>query len=395
MQRPCPGRRERSFGAPATGEHLAEAMQNPFADFVRRLTALLRDPAVPIPDPLFNDLAGHLFRLQHQHVEAYRRFSLSRGLAPDAQPEWQAIPAVPTSTFKEFDWTSLPPDRRGRVFLSSGTTSHKPSRHYHDQESLALYEASVLPAFRQHLIPQSDPNLAVLALMPDPAVVPHSSLVHMLDAIRRSDPERAFDFVGGLDAQGGWTIQGDTIERSLSRRVNESRPVALLGTAFAFVYLLDHFVERNIVMTLPPGSRVMETGGYKGRTRALPKAALFRLIGERLGVSSAHIVSEFGMTELSSQAYDHVAGQPDSSDPRRFRFPPWARALVVSPETGSEVAVGETGLLRVVDLANVRSVLVVQTEDLARRYHDGFELLGRLSGAEPRGCSLRQLPEQA
>ena len=102
------------------------------------------------------------------------------------------------------------------------------------------------------------------------------------------------------------------------------------------------------------------------------------------------------MSELSSQAYDYVAGSGPvqssklkaQSSTRLFRFPPWARAQVLSPESGQEVCDGETGLLRVFDLANVRSVLAIQTEDLAVRRGKGFELLGRAPHAEPRGCSL-------
>ncbi|MGZ4974688.1 MAG: acyl-protein synthetase, partial [Limisphaerales bacterium] len=94
----------------------------------------------------------------------------------------------------------------------------------------------------------------------------------------------------------------------------------------------------------------------------------------------AQIISEYGMSELSSQAYDN----PDHV----FRFPPWARAQIISPETGKEVAAGETGLIRIFDLANVYSVLAIQTEDLAVCRDGGFALLGRAAEAEPRGCSL-------
>jgi len=128
----------------------------------------------------------------------------------------------------------------------------------------------------------------------------------------------------------------------------------------------------------------METGGYKGRSRELPKTELHTLITSRLGLPPTAIVCEYGMSELSSQAYSLFTLH--SSLP--FRFPPWARALVTSPETGREVADGETGLLRIFDLANVRSVMAVQTEDLAVRRGDGFELLGRATQAEARGCSL-------
>jgi hypothetical protein len=128
---------------------------------------------------------------------------------------------------------------------------------------------------------------------------------------------------------------------------------------------------------------VLETGGYKGRSRTLPKAELHALITERFGVPTSHIVCEYGMSELSSQAYDQVL---DAS--HAFHFPPWARVQIISPETGREAADGEAGLPRVFDLANVFSVMAIQTEDLAVRRGDGFDLIGRAALSEPRGCSL-------
>jgi hypothetical protein len=156
--------------------------------------------------------------------------------------------------------------------------------------------------------------------------------------------------------------------------------VTLLGTAFSFVHLLDFLGERNLPFRLPLGSRVMETGGYKNRSRTMPKSELHSLISEQLGVPCENIICEYGMSELSSQAYAKASGE--------FQFPPWARAQIISPETGREVAGGETGLIRVFDLANVFSVAAIQTEDLAIRRGDGFELIGRAQLAAPRGCSL-------
>jgi hypothetical protein len=132
---------------------------------------------------------------------------------------------------------------------------------------------------------------------------------------------------------------------------------------------------------LPGGSRIMETGGYKNRSRSLPKARLHFLLTELLGVPRENIICEYGMSELSSQAYD-------TNSQRQFRFPPWARVQIISPETGREVADGEKGLIRIFDLANVHSVAAIQTEDLGVRRGDGFELIGRAQVAEPRGCSL-------
>jgi hypothetical protein len=116
---------------------------------------------------------------------------------------------------------------------------------------------------------------------------------------------------------------------------------------------------------------------------------LHALLSAQLGVVPENIHCEYGMSELSSQAYDSVIRSPDSSRPQRlFRFPPWARVQIISPETGRAATGGETGLIRVLDLANVFSVASIQTEDLAVCRGDGFELVGRAPRAEPRGCSL-------
>ena len=167
-----------------------------------------------------------------------------------------------------------------------------------------------------------------------------------------------------------------------------NRPVAILGTAFSFVHLLDHFAENNIRYKLARGSRVMETGGYKGRSREIPKSELHHLITKHLGIPASHIICEYGMSELSSQAYASEMQNAKCKMQNYVRFPPWARAQIVSPETGKEVAENETGLIRVFDLANVRSVLAIQTEDLGIRRGQGFELIGRAPLVESRGCSL-------
>jgi hypothetical protein len=133
---------------------------------------------------------------------------------------------------------------------------------------------------------------------------------------------------------------------------------------------------------------VFETGGYKGRSRVVSKDELYEMIQSRFGISENQIISEYGMSELSSQAYD---SRKSADAPRTFQFPAWALAKVISPETGREVADGDTGLLRIYDLANVGFVLAVQTEDLVRRRGSRFEWIGRASQSEARGCSLMEL----
>jgi len=205
----------------------------------------------------------------------------------------------------------------------------------------------------------------------------------MFETVRRilGAPESVF--VGQIEANGAWTLDFDAALVALNSSPVTRHPSLLFGTAFSFVHLLDYMAEQDLRVELPAGSRVMETGGYKNRSRSMPKGELHALITERLGVTPDNIICEYGMSELSSQAY--ALGAPALPG---FHFPSWARAQIISPETGREVADGETGQIRIFDLANVFSVAAIQTEDLAIRLGGGFDLIGRAQPAEPRGCSL-------
>ena len=321
-----------------------------------------------------------LFELQSRHNPAYGRMCAARGIKP---ANWFQVPAVPTSAFKELELTSLATEDRTTVFHSSGTTEQRPSSHFHSAESLRIYEEAALAGIPSFLFPAAGTQQQLLILTPPRRQAPHSSLVHMFHIFRRAFGSAQSEFLGAVTADGAWQLDFEAAETALGEASAADRPVVLLGTAFSFVHLLDHFLSKRLQFQLPSGSRALETGGYKGRSRSLPKQELYASIEERLGIPQSKIICEYGMSELSSQAYD----SPGSGN-RRFRFPAWARAVVISPETGLEVAEGETGLLRVFDLANVFSVMAIQTEDLAVRHANAFELLGRAHLAEARGCSL-------
>jgi hypothetical protein len=343
-------------------------------------------------------LALELFRLQFSHNQAFQAFCRARGAFPETVDHWTQIPAVPTAAFKEWDLSCLPQAARTAVFFSSGTTGERPSRHFHSLESLEIYEVSLLPWFAQHLladqaqaVSSETKGMRVVCLTPSPSQAPHSSLVHMCEAIRRNFGPSDSAFFGKVLEDGAWVLNLDTTVAELASVCAKGQPTLLLGTAFSFIHLLDHVTGHGVQLELPTGSRAMETGGYKGRSRVLSKPQLHAGLSEWLGIPRSYIISEYGMSELSSQAYDAAVPKLEWSTrprPRVFRFPPWARAQVISPETGTEVEPGKKGVIRVVDLANVYSVMAVMTEDLATRRPDGFELIGRAVLAEPRGCSL-------
>ena len=322
-----------------------------FQEYVSQLLAVIEKGS--LSDERFNDLALQLFTLQREHNAAYRALCSGR-----KEPRsWEEIPPVPTVAFKELELTAIPPGERIKEFRSSGTTGQKPSRHLHSADSLRVYEASLAGPLRQHFVAG---GMTLVSLTPSARDALHSSLVHMFNAAGAA-------FAGRED----WRVD---IERVRLLTSAATGAVGLVGTAFNFVHLID----AGGSLKLPAGSRVLETGGYKGRSREVSRKELHEMIRNRLGVSD--IVTEYGMCELSSQAYAHEDGI--------FQLPAWARVQIVSPENGREVKEGETGLVRAFDLANVWSVLAVQTEDLGVRRRHGFELVGRATGAEARGCSL-------
>jgi hypothetical protein len=378
------------------------AMQqhNPFLAFDRRLREFIHGrahsrfagPGASVgQEKQFDELGKSLFALQFAHNAPYRRFCEARKVTPERLPHWSEIPAVPTAAFKELEFTSLLASGRTAVFHSSGTTGEKPSRHFHSVESLALYETSLLRWFAAHMLTASDKGLRMLSLTPPLSSAPHSSLVYMFETVRRQFGSRDSLLLGRVDPAGGWTLDFERVVAILRQTIAAQQPVALLGTGFSFVHLLDQMTQGRVHFILPAGSRVMETGGYKGRSRALARADLHALITERLGIAASHIVCEYGMCESSSQAYDQLISGSElriAKAQRLFRFPPWVRVRIVSPETGREVGEGETGLIRIFDLANVYSVMALETADLGTRRADGFEMIGRDVLAEPRGCSL-------
>ncbi|MBI97710.1 MAG: hypothetical protein CMO78_04145 [Verrucomicrobiales bacterium] len=309
----------------------------------------------------FEEISRELFALQFEHVPPYRSYCEELGVNPDSR---LPVPAIPTTAFRDYLITSLPEDERETVFHSSSTTGQSPSQHYHNANSLKLYEHSLTKGFHQAL----QATVRTLSLTPPPKQAPHSSLAHMLNSVQLEP------YFTGTATPEGWRVD---INQTVDFCQSSNEPITLMGTAFSFVHLCDAIDS----IQLPSGSRIFETGGYKNQSRELPKMELHQLIGQKLNVPLNYIHCEYGMCELSTQAYAIGQGA--------FQFPHWAQARIVSPETGKPSTINETGLLEVVDLANVYSVQAIQTGDLAKRAEGGrFELIGRLANREPRGCSL-------
>jgi hypothetical protein len=317
----------------------------------------------------FASLALDIFAFQYRQNPLYRAWCERRAASPATVQDWRDIPAVPTGAFKHLTIACFPRNQAVAEFHTSGTTGGNPGRHYF--KTLRLYHAACAPNFAAHLFPDNA-RLPALILTPSPAEAPHSSLVHMLSVVA---PQ------GRYFGQAGALRVGD-----LAAALQTDQPVCLLGTAFAFAHLFDHCARKGLRFRLPPGSRAMETGGFKGRARELARAELHALFPRYLGIAGARVVNEYGMTELSTQFYDQTMRLGRATEVKLA--PQWARVTIMDPLTGREAAPGQPGLVRVLDLANLYSAICIQTEDLGVATDAGFVLLGRAPAADARGCSL-------
>lgn len=330
-------------------------------------------------------LALQLFAFQFETIAPYQRLCRGQGVTPERVTTWRQIPAVPAEAFKAYPLFAGELDREvERTFRSSGTTDPTRSSQAHfSRGGLALMNAAVAANARRALF--SDGQKArILVLAPSPEQAPHMIMVHGMAHLMRTFGQSGSRFLlgpKGLDPEALWVELVSCQESGV--------PVALFGSSFGFVHFFDWMEGQGRTLALPEGSRLMDAGGYKGRSREIGRAQFVTWASAMCGVPVTRVVNLLGMTELASQIYDRV----DERGERWKQSPPWMRTEVVDPRRRDgdgpcRVADGQVGLLRHLDLANVERPLMIQSEDVGRSVGGGFEILGRAKGAEPRGCSL-------
>lgn len=348
-----------------------------------RVLALIADLAGGARDDQRRDaLLCDLLSMQRQGVEPYARLCRHRGLAPSPDRGHPGVfPALPTDVFR---YTRVAVHDRAEdlmVFRTSGTTSG--ARGEHALSDLRAYDAAAR-TFAKHALFPDQTRMRLIILAPHASELVDSSLSYMLTRFVEwfgSDDSRFVFRQGSLDLSA--------LAAALDAACANTQPVALLGTSFAFVHAEDQLAGQR--WRLPVGSRLMQTGGYKGKSREVEPSQLRSALSQRYGIDDAWMTQEYGMTELCSQMYesgivDAVNGTTNAT--RRLIAPGWVRVTAVDPETLQPVPRGTVGIARIDDLANIDSVCAIQTADRIVEVDDGFLLLGRAPGSTPRGCSL-------
>jgi hypothetical protein len=346
---------------------MAEALESRFRD----------GPTAPWSDAEFERRALDAFGHQFEACAPYGAFCARRGATPGEVATWEEVPAVPATAFKHLDLYSGGGRAPEAIFRTSGTTRGTTRRGCHHVPRLELYRAACVGPFGAAVVPDGG-RLPFVSLIPAPPAVPDSSLSFMVGAVA---DRFASETHWVVDAEGRWT---DDVEDLFAARRAAGEPVALLGTALAFVHLLERAGPGSL--SLPEGSRVMETGGFKGVGRSTTREELHGRIAMATGIAPARIVNEYGMTELLSQLYEPVLTEGLAAK-GWHAAPPWLRVRALDPSTLRGLPDGQEGILSFFDLANLGSICHVMTEDIGSVREGRVRLRGRTLGAEPRGCS--------
>jgi hypothetical protein len=325
----------------------------------------------------FNDAALRLFAYQFENNRPFRQFSIQRGRTPRTARSWRDIPAVPINAFKELTLSCCAPEDAARVFMTSGTTlGGVRGKSYHP--TLSVYDASMIRGFKEYFMADRE-RIDMGILFPTENIMPNSSLAHYLAL--------ALAHFGTSDS--GYMMQDDGIAfdhlfAALDRAQVSGTPFALLGASYSYVPLLDEMHRMGLSFALPEGSRLFDTGGFKGQSRELGLDEFYDQLAARFGVPREKCTNMYGMTELSTQFYD----RGNATCPSVKSGPHWIRSRVINPLSGEDVPFGETGVLVHCDLAHFNIVSTILTEDAGVETEDGFLLLGRADGAEAKGCSM-------
>jgi phenylacetate-coenzyme A ligase PaaK-like adenylate-forming protein len=302
----------------------------------------------------FEQYALDVFEYQYLHNSLYRDFCTFLKRSPSSVKEFKEIPFLPISFFKTHQVCD--DSKTSFYFESSGTTGQVRSKHF--VRNLKLYEQSFLTQFEKQYGPIE--NLCIISVLPSYHEQKSSSLLYMINTLIAHSK---YHFSGFYKDNYSRVI--DIIEKS-------ERPVILFGVAYALMDMSEAFP------TALKNTIIIETGGMKGKRKEIIREELHQLLRERFALD--FIDSEYGMTELLSQAY--------MKDGKTFQPPNWMRVLTRSIDDPFEFVNGKTGGINIIDLANLHSCAFIATQDLGKLHTDlSFEVLGRFDASDVRGCN--------
>lgn len=326
---------------------------------------MLAETIFSIQDDIeFKETALKVFKHQYTNNNTYQRFCNLLGITKTSVHQLEDIPYLPIDFFKQKKIVSTTAPV-AKIFTSSGTTGSTTSKHY--VNNLSIYEQSFRLGFK-HFYGEIE-EYTILALLPSYLEREGSSLVYMAEKLIQDSNQTLSGF---------YLYDIEKLVGVIKQLISENKKILLLGVSFALLDLVEEYSLR-----LPPDTIVMETGGMKGRRKELIREELHLLLKKGFGISKIH--SEYGMTELLSQAYSYGDGL--------FYPPPWMRVSIRNPEDPlTTLEKGRTGGINIIDLANIDSCSFIATQDLGKLHEkNSFEIIGRFDHSDIRGCNLMAL----
>ncbi|HLK27443.1 MAG TPA: hypothetical protein VKT28_02595 [Puia sp.] len=323
------------------------------------MTTQLRNEIFKVSGEDFEQLAIDVFHSQYQHNLLYKSYVNALKINIENINSIARIPFLPISFFKTHDIKTGSFDAE-IIFESSGTTQTINSRHY--VKNISLYRESFIKGFEKFYGPIND--WCIIGLLPSYLERKNSSLIMMVDELIK---------ISNHPQSGFYLYEHDKLNEVLHQLENKKQKALLMGVTFALLDFAENFPQQ-LKHTI-----VMETGGMKGRRKELTRKETHEFLKNRLGINVVH--SEYGMTELLSQAYSKGEG--------RFESVPWMKTLVRNEDDPFDVKENGSGIINIIDLANIYSCSFIATEDVGNIFEDGsLEIAGRVDNSDIRGCSL-------
>lgn len=320
----------------------------------------------------FNSLACQLFAYQFAHIPSARAYYQKCGISPENLQDFTAIPPIGLNIFKRyelFDGSSC-----DKTFRTSGTSGKGRGASCFATEDLGLMGLAILENAKTTLFADGQ-KTRFMMLVPSPEEAPDIIMAHGMAQIAT---EWATEPVFYAISQGAFL--GKEAVAYLQKCIVDKAPVTIIGGSFGFVNFIDKVAPQLGSLPLPAGSRVLDAGGFKGRSRELTRKGFLEMMADFFKLPAEQCFNLYGLTELGSQFYSrgHEEKKPAH----------WTRVRICHPLTLHEVEDGGEGIALLYDLTNVARPLAILTDDLGRRRGSGFEIMGRASGSAPRGCSL-------
>lgn len=324
---------------------------------------------------VFNTLCLDVFEYQYTANEPYRRYCQGKGINPKDVSSWLDIPAYPSEAFKKDTIVSFPMEKMVMENITGGTTCPElRGSVFRDEHGRKLALECNRRVMGDYIFPEGE-RMPILVLAPSPEMAPTMGMaIGMAETIKHFGAERSDFFI----TRRGLRVK--ELLKTMRDFERKGRPIALIGATSAFVYIFNACKANGIKFSLPKGSRIADGGGYRDKFGECTREMYYQQCLEILGVPEENCVNVLGMAECTTNFVDSSLKDSFMGIKRQRRKPnhKWAKVVVFDLETCSmPLPEGDVGLLRHYDLANLPTVLAVQTENLGYQTSDGFEILGR------------------